>query len=122
MAFSREVENMIADLRGLPRDRSRSKLRETTSMSGLVADVMEKYRVGMPSQEDTIMENWVTVVGSAAAHYAHLLRIEDERRVFVAVTNQIVRQELFFHRKLILQRLQALPGCKGLRELILRAG
>lgn len=122
MAFSRTVENMIADLRGLPRNRSRSKLRDTVPIGGLVAGVMEKYRVGMPSREDTIMQNWVDVVGAAAAQYAHLLRIESERRVYVAVTNQIVRQELFFHRKLILQRIQALPGCKDIRELTLRAG
>ena len=113
---------MIASLRGLPPDRSVSKLRDSAPIGNLVKDVMEKYRVGMPSREDTIMQNWEKIVGPPNAQYAHLLRIENERRVFVAVTNQIVRQELFFHRKLVLQRIQALPGCKDLRELTLRAG
>ena len=113
---------MIAALRGLPPDRSVSRLRETKPVSQLVSDVMEKYRVGMPSREDTIIQNWEQIVGAANTQYAHLLRIENERRVFVAVTHNVVRQELFFHRKLILQRIQALPGCKDLRELILRAG
>ncbi len=113
---------MIASLRGLPPDRSVSKLRETAPVGKFVQDVMEKYRVGMPSREDTIMQNWEKIVGPTNVQYAHLLNIENERRVFIAVTNQIVRQELFFHRKLILQRIQALPGCKNLRELTLRAG
>lgn len=122
MGFPRHVENMIATLRGLPPDRSRSVMREAKPMGQLVPDVIEQYRVGMPSMEDTIMENWPSVVGPANAQYSHLLRIENERRVFISVTNAIVRQELFFHRKLILQRIQALPGCKKLRDLMLRTG
>jgi hypothetical protein len=122
MAFTRKVENMIAAFRGLPTDRSVSKLRETAPVGDLVAGVMEKYRVGMPSREDTIMQNWDKVVGAANASYSHLMRIENERRVFIAVTNSIVRQELFFHRKLVLERIQALPGCKDLRDLRLLTG
>lgn len=122
MAFSRQVENMIAALRGLPPNRSISRLRETKPVGNLVTDVLEKFRVGMPSREDTIMQNWEAIVGAANTQYAHLLRIENERRVFVAVTNPIVRQEMFFHRKLILERIKALHGCKDIRELVLRAG
>jgi len=122
MPFSRQVENMIASLRGFPPDRSISKMRESKPVGDLITGVLEKYRVGMPSREDTIMQNWEKIVGPANVGYSHLLRIENERTVFVAVTNQIVRQEMYFHRKLILERIQALPGCKDIRVLMLRAG
>lgn len=91
-------------------------------MDQLMAGLVEKHRLGMPSIEDTISQNWKTIVGAANAQFVNLLKIENERRVLVAVTNPIVRQELFFHRKLILQRIQALPGCRKIRELTLRAG
>lgn len=122
MAFPRHIENMIASLRGLPPDRSRSRLRETAPIGDLVSGLLDKYRIGMPSMEETIMQNWDTTVGSANAGFVHLLKIENERRVLVAVSNPIVRQELFFHRKLILERIRALPGCGQIRELVLRAG
>lgn len=122
MGFPRHVENLIASLRGLPQDRSRSVLRESTPLSQVVPGILEKYRIGLPSREETIMQNWDTIVGPANAQFVNLLKIERERRVFVAVSNPIVRQELFFHRKTLLKRIQALPGCGDLRELVLRAG
>src|SRR5690606_6376195 len=103
-------------------DRSRSRLRDTAPMSDLVSGIMEKYRIGLPSIEETVMQNWDQIVGPANAGFVHLLKIENERRVLVAVTNPIVRQELFFHRKMILERIKALPGCGQIRELVLRAG
>jgi hypothetical protein len=122
MSFPRHVENLIASWRGFPANRSRSRPRETLPMDQLMSGLIEKHRLGMPSIEDTISENWPTIVGPANAQFVNLLKIENERRVLVAVTNPIVRQELFFHRKLILQRIKALPGCKGIWEIVLRAG
>ncbi|MEX2382104.1 MAG: DUF721 domain-containing protein [Opitutales bacterium] len=122
MPFPRHVENLIASLRGFPPDRSRSRLRETAPIGQLISGVIEKYRIGMPSIEETIMQNWDRVVGPANTGFVNLLKIENERRVLVAVSNPIVRQELFFHRKLILERIKALPGCGQIRELVLRAG
>lgn len=122
MSFPRHVENLIASFRGFPANKSRSRLRETAPIDQLVSGILEKHRLGMPSREDTIMQNWSDLVGTSNAQYANLQKIENERRVFVAVTHPVVRQELFFHRKLILKRIQALPGCSDLRELILRAG
>lgn len=122
MPFPRHIENLIAAFRGLPPDRSRSRLRETRPMADLVSGVLEEYRIGMPSREETIMKNWPAIVGASNTGFVHLLKIENDRRALIAVTNPIVRQELFFHRKLILERIQALPGCRDIREIVLRAG
>lgn len=120
--FPRHIENLIASFRGMPADRSRSQPRETLPIGKLIPDLLEKHRIGLPTREDTIAQNWPGIVGPANAGFVHLMKIERNRRVYVAVTNPIVRQELFFHRKLILDRIRALPGCKDLRELVLRAG
>lgn len=122
MPFPRHVENLIASFRGFPPNKSKSRPRETAPIGELVSGILEKYRIGLPSREETIMQNWETIVGAANVSFVHLLKIENDRRVLVAVTNPIVRQELFFHRKLILQRIQALPGCGEIRDLVLRAG
>ncbi len=122
MSFPRHIENLIASFRGLPPDRSRSKLRETRPVGDAIAEIVDQFRIGLPSLETAIMENWDKIVGPANAGFVHLLKIENERRALIAVTNPVVRQELFFHRKLLLQRIQALPGCSGIREIVLRAG
>lgn len=122
MPFPRHVENLIAAMRGFPSNRSRSVLRETVPVENLLNGVLEQYRIGIPSREETIMQNWDKIVGPTNAGFVHLLKIENDRRALIAVTNPIVRQELFFHRKLILERIQALPGCQGIREIVLRAG
>lgn len=122
MRFPRHVENLIAAMRGLPADRSQSRLRETVALADALEKVLEKHQLGKPRIEETIQQNLDTVIGRANAHYCTLQRVEDGRRVFFAVTHPVVRQELFFNRKLILQRLQALPGGSKIREVILRSG
>ncbi|MEX2380896.1 MAG: DciA family protein [Opitutales bacterium] len=122
MKFTRETENLIALFRGLPLDKSRSKIRETVPMEKLMGDILQKYRLGGPTPEEVIIENWTSIVGEANAQYSHLMRIERERSVFIGVSNPIVRQELFFHRKQTLEKIRKLPHCSKLRELILRAG
>ncbi len=122
MKFGRDVENLIAALRGLPEDRSRSIIREPLSADRLMGQVLEKYRLGGKTPEDTIMENWSGLVGAANAEYSHLMRIDERKRAIIGVSNPIVRQELFFHRKEVLDRLRKLPGCGQVRAVILRAG
>lgn len=122
MPFPRHIENLIASFRGLPTDRSRSTLRDSKPIGDLVSQVLEEYRVGLPSMEETISQNWETIVGAANVGFVDLLKIENGRRVLIAVSNPIVRQELFFHRKLILERIRELPGCSGIRNILLRAG
>ncbi len=122
MKFSRDVENLIAALRGLPEDRTRSILREPRSSEDLMADLTRSYRLDGRTPEEAIQENWAQLVGNANAEYSRLMRIDERRRAIIGVSNPIVRQELFFHRKEVLQRLRALPGCGGIRTILLRAG
>ncbi len=119
--FSREVENLIAGLRGLPEDASRSKRRKTTELASLIDELLVKYRISHDSLEHSIREKWPELVGVANATYSHPLVVERNLLV-VLVSHAVVRNELFHHRLQILEKLRKLPGCEGIKGLTLRAG
>lgn len=118
--FTRQVENMVADLRGLPHDESRSRLRETESVANLVDRLLHKHRIGMTTPEEAIRDAWREIVGAPNAAYSHPLRIDRERVLVIGVSSPVVRQELLFHKALILHRLQAIPACHHIMDVVFR--
>jgi hypothetical protein len=119
--FSRAVENLIAGFRDLPEDRSRSKRRKTQDLGGLIDELLVKFRISHDSVEHSIREKWPELVGVANAAYSHPVVIERNLLV-VLVSHSVVRNELFFHREGITEKIRKLPGCGEIRGLALRAG
>lgn len=119
--FSREVENLIAGLRGLPEDEGRSRNRRTQELAGLIDELLVKHRISHDSVEHVIRERWPALVGAANAAYSHPVVLE-RGQLLVLVSHAVVRNELFHHRPQILERLRQLPGCDGVRALVLRTG
>ena len=119
--FSREVENLIAGLRGLPDDDNRSKRRKPTELAGLIDELLVKYRISHDSLEHSIREKWPELVGVANASYSHPLVVERNQLV-VLVSHAVVRNELFLHRAAVLAKLRQLPGCSAIRSISLRSG
>ncbi len=120
--FSRRVENMIADLRGVPRDQSRSRLRETAGVAGLMDRILHKYRIGMSTPEEAIRDAWKEIVGEPNAGFCFPLRIDRDRVLIVGVSNPVVRQELLFHKALVLSRVRAIPACHHIEDVTFRSG
>jgi hypothetical protein len=120
--FSRDVENLIADFRGLPNDSSRSKLRATRGLGDLMEQILHKYRIGMATPEDAIRQAWNEIVGEGNATFCHPLRIDRERTLVIGVSNPVVRQELIFHRAMILERIRAIPAAHHISDLTIRTG
>ncbi len=118
--FSREVENLIAGLRGLPEDEGRSKRRKTQDLGPLIDELLVKYRISHDSLEHSIREKWPELVGVANATYSHPLVVERNLLV-VLVSHAVVRNELFHHRSMIVEKLRKLPGCDGIKGLALRS-
>ncbi len=118
--FSRAIENLIADLRELPEDRSRSKRRKTTDLHAVIDELLVKYRISHDSLEHSIREKWTELVGEANASYSHPLTVERNLLV-VLVSHSVVRNELFLHREAIVEKLRKLPGCDQVKGLALRA-
>ena len=115
------MENLIAGLREVPEDRSRSKKRKAADLGALVDELLVKYRISHDSLEHSIREKWPELVGVANASYSHPVVVERNLLV-VLVSHAVVRNELFQHRETIMEKLKKLPGCADIKGLALRAG
>lgn len=121
--FSRLAEELIGDLRGVPnQDPPRQKKRATRPLAQLVEDLMVKHQIGRDSPEQAIRDHWAELVGAANAHYSHAVTIDPRGRLVVIASHAVVRQELTAHRRTIVARIRALPGCNHVRDLSVRAG
>lgn len=119
--FSRAVENLIADIRDLPQDTSRSKKRRPTELTTIIDELLVKYRISHDSVEHSIREKWAELVGVPNATYSHPLTVE-KKLLVVLVSHAVVRNELFMHKDSIVERLRKLPGCAEIKGLALRSG
>jgi hypothetical protein len=121
--FSKLAEDLIGSLRRIPNEEPASmRRRPTQELSQLIGDLRVKHSIGMESPEQMIRDHWTEVVGHANASYSHASQIDPRGRLIVLAAHSIVRNELFLHRKAIVEKLQKLPGCAHVKELYLRAG
>ena len=118
MKFNRHTENLIANLRGLPEDRGRSIHRSAVPLGNLVDTLFERYKVNQPRLEDTIMANWKKIVGEKTAHRCSPVKIVQQKRLVVFAANSIVRSELKFNQRAIIKKINALPNCEDIREIV----
>jgi hypothetical protein len=119
--FPRFAENLISDFLSVPADDSHSRRPPTKDVNELLEQILNKYQIGRDAPEHTIRENWKAIAGSNA-HYSHPVSIDARGRLLVLVSHAIVRNELFMHRALIVQKIQKLPGCSGVREIQVKTG
>lgn len=118
--FPRSVENLIAQLRGLPTNSSKSSLRPTKSIDALIDFNLKSLNLGSARPEEVIMANWKDIVGEKNAHRSCPKTIT-RNILIITVANSVLRNELEFEKISILKRIQALAHCKkiiGLRFLI----
>lgn len=121
--FSFQAEKLIAALRRVPDTTpERMKKRPTHELTTLVEELMVKFQIGRDSPEQLIRDNWAELVGPANAHYSHAVQIDPRGRLTVLAGHAVVRNELFIHRQLIVERIRKLAGCTHVRELNIRAG
>lgn len=112
-AFSREIQNLIAQFRGLPKDKSRSIPRESKPIESLLDLCVKKYKIGQIRPEDTIMAHWKTIIGPENAHRCCPKKIS-RNILIISTTNPVIRNELQFKQPQILKNLQTLPGCQNI--------
>lgn len=120
--FPRKVENLIAAFRGLPENRSRARLHEARELAPIIDQLLAKYQIGRSSPEEKLREKWSEIVGAANAAYSHPLQIAKGGKLHILASHGVVRSELQLHTDEILARARALPGCEGIRQLVLRQG
>lgn len=121
MKFSKNIEDVIADFRGLPHTVTASSRREPSSLDSILVVLQEKYKLEKPSPERTLVENWQSIFGPSLCERCHPVRIKDEHTLIVSVTNQTLRSELQFMKRSVLKKIQALEHCGGIKELVIRS-
>jgi hypothetical protein len=107
--FSRRVQNLIADFRGLPLDDSPSFLKEELSVEQLFQDILKKYVIKSDAGiRAEIFENWPQIVGDMFCKFCTPHKITAAGTLMIKVQNSVLRQELFFRKEEILQRIHQL--------------
>ena len=119
--FSRQAENLIANLRGVPEDYSPIG-REIRGMGGIFDRILDRYKIGVDSLEDRIRENWVRIVGAQNAQPCNPVRIERENSLIITVSNPVIRQELQFNQSLILKNLKSIEKGHRIRYVVFKSG
>ena len=121
MKFSKNIEDVIADFRGLPRTVTASSRREPMQLDSLLVVLQEKYKLEKPSPERTLVENWEKVFGPSLCERCNPVRIKDEHTLIVSVTNQTLRSELQFMKRSVLKKIQALEHCGEIKDIVIRS-
>lgn len=120
MNFSKHFEDIIADFRGLPRTATIASKHPPIQLDKILGLLQEKYQFEQPSPERTLVENWGQVFGNLAGR-CNPVRIKSGCTLIVSVTNQTLRSELQFRKRAVLIKIQALPNCKDICELVIRS-
>lgn len=120
--FRKSVERLIANLRGIPENYEGEAPKTEKDVSSIVDRLVDRYKIGVESLENRIIDNWPQIVGPANAKNCYPNRIDRERTLIIAVSNPIIRQELEFNKRLILQNLHKIEGAKKIRTLIFKSG
>lgn len=120
--FSRRVENLIANFRGIPENYKPEAHSREKGIYSIIDRIENKYKIGVESTEDIISANWNQIVGSNNARSCAPSRIEKENTLIISVSNPILRQELQFNKAILLKNLHAVPGTHKIRYLVFKTG
>ena len=119
--FTRSAEELISDFLSVPHEPTRGRKRPTQNLMGLMEQLIVKHRIAPEAPEHKVRAEWAAIVGPANAQYSHPAEIDERGRLSILTTHAVVRNELFHHRALILEKIRKLPGCAHVRELQLRS-
>lgn len=119
MTFDRKIENLIANLRGLPEDPSRAFIRKAASL-GSVLEGLEVKTAHQRRRYESVVQHWESLVGAPYAQRCSPARLLEGGSVLIVnVPNATLRQHMQFQKVDLLRRLQKLPYCKTIRNIVL---
>ncbi|MFO0006951.1 MAG: DUF721 domain-containing protein, partial [bacterium] len=100
--FSRTVANLLAELSGLPKDRSRSSDRPIKTIDEAVREAVSKLRLDRPVPETAIVAHWSELLPSRLARRCAPLKVLEGGKLTVQCENAVVRSEAKFHERAML--------------------
>ena len=115
-----QTERLIANFRGLPPPRYLLREKSMQGVGDLIDQIIEKYKIQAPKVEDIIRDNWGIIIGARFMNKCEPAKILSEDTLLIKVMNPIIRQELEFVKKQILENLQCIRGCEGIHRIAFR--
>lgn len=115
--FSRTAANLLAELSGLPKDRSRATDRPVKTMEEAVREAVAKLRLDRPVPENAIVAHWAQLLPAKLARRCAPLKVIEGGRLTVQCENAVVRSEAKFHERAMLAKIRALPGCAEVKSI-----
>ncbi|MDR2735573.1 MAG: DUF721 domain-containing protein [Puniceicoccales bacterium] len=118
MKFSRKINNLIADFRGLPTDQSQAFFREEVLVYNALKRVCAKFmKHANRSINNNLVDSWAFIIGNKYFSCCSPVRILPDGTLIVKVDNSVIRSELSFETRAILSRLGGLGGCDSIRGI-----
>lgn len=137
--FDRTTRNLVADLRGLPRESGAAEERRFSGTAGL-ADLLLRAADADPGAvkalrelagnavriedraedaRDRILDAWPAIVPKALRTSCFPVELTKDALV-VLCTSAVARNELRFAERMVLDAVRALPGCFGVNRIVYR--
>lgn len=122
MEFSKEIQSLIASLRGIPSDRNYRATRPSKSIFDLLSSGLKKYKIGEIRPEALIMGQWKEIVGPSFAHRCSPKTITADGTLIIQTSNSTIKNELLFNQSKILKQIQNIEGCKNIKRVLIKEG
>ncbi len=116
----RAVRNLVADLRGLPDEGRWPKGRRHEDAERSIGDLVLSLAKEIRTEArpvDALRAAWPKLFGTLAEE-CEPVRIGADGALVVRCVNPVVRQELQFRIRQVLQAVQKIPGCATVRRVI----
>ena len=91
-------------------------------MEAVMEGVIQRFQINSCRPEEIIQSHWQQIVGEKNAKQSYPVRLDKKNYLTIAVSNPVIKQEMQFHRRMILSRLRGLSGCEGIQSIHFRAG
>lgn len=96
--------------------------RKAKPIDSLLEVLIQRHRIQKPRPEEILMEHWRTIVGPQNAHGCAPEKVDRVGVLHVRVANPILRRELMFRKADMLRKLQSLPECDFIVDILFKAG
>lgn len=84
--------------------------------------LVERFKIGKVRPEQALMEHWREIMGDHNAQRCSPERIDPNGRLLINVSNPILRREMMFSKRRILERVHSIPGCETIQDIDFLAG
>ena len=81
--------------------------------------LLKRYKIAGRVHEQVVIEQFERLMGTAFTQRAKAVKIEDGL-LFLEVTSSVWRQELFYQKRNIIERINSALGEKIVREIVFR--